>query len=100
MNTIIKKLLPAAFFVGFLAFGAHSAAAGFPTAQTNIATGITQSAAILQAIVTPNGAATTYRFDYGTSQFSLGNSTGYLAAGSDFNVLAVSAPISGLQPAT
>ncbi len=100
MNTILKKLLPAAFFVGFLAFGAYSvAAAGFPTAQTNITTGITQSAVTLQAIVTPNGAATTYRFDYGTSQFSLGNSTGYLTAGSDFNALAVGTQISGLQPA-
>jgi hypothetical protein len=54
-----------------------------PTAVTNPATGVTSSAATLNAVVNPNGSATTVRFEWGmtpgygntTSPQSIGNGT-------------------------
>src|SRR5207244_6250856 len=40
---------------------------GFPTATTNPATGVTQSSATLNGTVNPNGQATSYKYDYGTT---------------------------------
>jgi phosphodiesterase/alkaline phosphatase D-like protein len=68
-----------------------------PVATTGSASGITASSATLNATVDPNGRATTYYFEYGTST-SYGTKTSTASAGSSTSAQAVSAAISGLQP--
>ena len=70
-----------------------------PSAQTNSATGISQSSAVLNGSVNPNGASTSYWFEYGTSQ-SLGNTSMSQSAGSGNSSGNVSATISGLNSNT
>lgn len=52
-----------------------------PSVQTNSATNLSQSSATLNSTINPNGASTSYWFEYGTSQ-SLGNTTASQSAGS------------------
>lgn len=66
-----------------------------PSAQTLSATGVSQNSATLNGSVNSNQAATSYWFEYGTSQ-SLGNSTGYQSAGSGSSAINVNSLISGL----
>ncbi|HET9983242.1 MAG TPA: fibronectin type III domain-containing protein [Longimicrobiales bacterium] len=76
------------------------AAAAPPTATTLPASGVTASAATLNGAVTPNLAATTAYFEWGTSATSLTASTSAQSVGSDATVHAVTAALSGLAPAT
>ena len=70
-----------------------------PTATTGAATGVTPSAATLNATVNPNGAPTTYHFDYGTTT-GYGSLTAELPAGSESTDQAVAVTLSGLLPST
>ena len=63
------------------------------------ASAITTSAATLNGSVNPGGYATTYYFQYGTST-SYGSSTAALSVGSGSTYVAVSAPLSNLNPST
>jgi hypothetical protein len=72
-------------------------AAKLPTATTGAASKVTHSSATLAGTVNPNGSATTYYFQYGTST-AYGKQTGANSAGSDTTVHAESVSISGLSP--
>jgi hypothetical protein len=67
--------------------------------QAPYASAITPSTATLNATLNPNGADTTYHFEYGTDS-SYGSSTPDGSAGSAVGETPAPATISGLQPAT
>jgi hypothetical protein len=68
-----------------------------PVAVTGAATGVTVSSANLIGTVDPNGRATTWYFEYGTST-SYGSKTPARSAGSGTTATSVSAAVSGLKP--
>jgi len=70
-----------------------------PTVATQDATAITMTAATLNGTVNPNGLATTYHFEWGTT-VSYGNNTLTLSAGSGTATLPESANITGLTAGT
>ncbi|MDQ6750050.1 MAG: N-acetylmuramoyl-L-alanine amidase [Actinomycetota bacterium] len=70
-----------------------------PTVVTGSATAITTSSATLAGTVNPNGQATSYHFDYGTTA-TYGRQTPPVAAGSASTAGSVSATLSGLARKT
>ncbi len=70
-----------------------------PSINSFSSSSITDTAATLSAAVTPNGAATTVFFEYGTTT-SYGTTTAGQAIGSGNSPVNVSANISGLAPGT
>jgi hypothetical protein len=76
-----------------------AAAPGPPGASTSSARNVTAVSARLAASVDPNGRATTYHFEYGTST-SYGKRTAEAGAGSGQSARSVSAAIAGLSPNT
>src|SRR5919201_1175198 len=72
---------------------------GPPGASTGSARNVTPTGARLTATVDPNGRATTYRFEYGTTT-SYGKRTADASAGSGQSRRSVSATIGGLAPNT
>lgn len=69
------------------------------SAQTSFASAVTTTTASLNAIINPNGADTTYHFEYGTST-SYGTSTPDADAGATTGQTPVIASIAGLAPGT
>ncbi|HXE44274.1 MAG TPA: M36 family metallopeptidase [Conexibacter sp.] len=78
---------------------ACSAGLALPSATTGAASGVSATGATLGATVDAGGAATTYRFDYGTTS-AYGQSTGEASAGAGSGAVAQSAAVSGLSPST
>lgn len=78
---------------------AASAATASPAATTGSATDVAQSSATANGTVNPNGADTSYHFQYGTSA-SYGSNTPSTSAGSGTNDVPVSAQLSGLASST
>jgi C1A family cysteine protease len=72
---------------------------GTPTVSTNAATNIGTTTATLNGTVNPNGKATDYYFQYGTTS-SYGNVTPTASAGSGNTGIPVSADITGLISGT
>ena len=70
-----------------------------PSASTMPATSVSSSGATLDGSVNPNGLATTYYFEYGTST-SYGSTTTSSSAGSGTAAAAESAGLSGLSAST
>ncbi|MFZ4522980.1 MAG: hypothetical protein ACOYNC_14820, partial [Bacteroidales bacterium] len=70
-----------------------------PTVTTTAATAVTTSTATLNGTVNPNGLATTYYFQWGTT-ISYGTNTTATSAGSGSSALAVSANLTGLTSGT
>lgn len=70
-----------------------------PTVVTSPATQVAPQSARLTGKVTPNGAQTSYRFEYGTTMF-YGSSTTPAIAGSGNAAAPVAADLTGLAPAT
>ncbi len=70
-----------------------------PTVVTGSATQIAPQSARLTGKVTPNGAQTSYRFEYGTTMF-YGSNTAPAIAGSGNAAATVTADLTGLAPAT
>jgi phosphodiesterase/alkaline phosphatase D-like protein len=70
-----------------------------PTVSTNAAGPVTRTTAVLNGHVDPKNAQTTYWFEYGPTQ-SFGNTSGFGAAGSGTDSIAVSIPIDSLNPQT
>lgn len=68
-----------------------------PLVQTGSATRIGQGSATLTGVVTPRGASTTYRFEYGSSA-AYGHTTALASAGAGATGRSVSAVIGGLRP--
>jgi hypothetical protein len=75
--------------------GTHRA----PTTGTGAASEVSPSGAKLNGTVNPNGSATEYSFEYGTSK-EYGSTTPTTAAGSGSIAQAVSANVSGLSAST
>jgi hypothetical protein len=73
--------------------------AGPPTATTGAASGLGETTATVAGTVDPNGMATTYRFEYGTSS-SYGLQTTDQDAGSGTGATDVQAALTGLTSAT
>jgi hypothetical protein len=78
---------------------AAAVAAGPPSATTGAATGVSQTTATVNATVDPQGTATTYRFEYGTSS-SYGLQTGEHDAGAGSGAVDVQAGLTGLTSDT
>jgi hypothetical protein len=70
-----------------------------PSVSTGSASSITPTTAHLNGVVTPNGLATSWRFDYGTTT-SYGAKTATKSAGSGTSALNEAAAISGLKVST
>ena len=70
-----------------------------PAVQTLAATDVTVTSATLNGTVNPNGWATMYHFDWGTS-VSFDSTTTPMSAGSGFTPVAVNASLMGLAPET
>lgn len=70
-----------------------------PAVTTDAATAISASGAVVNGSVNPEGAATSYQFDYGTST-AYGSNTPAASAGSGSSAVSESAQLSGLQAAT
>lgn len=70
-----------------------------PLATTTAATSVTATAATLNGTVNPNGLATTYYFQWGTTT-SYGTNTTSASAGSGTSTLSFSEPITGLITGT
>jgi hypothetical protein len=70
-----------------------------PSASTAAATAVTETGVALNGAVDPEGLATTYQFQYGTST-SYGSVTPSSSAGAANSAASVSAPLSGLSPGT
>ena len=82
----------------------HGADASFltssaPSVATGEASSIAPTSARLNGVVTPNGLATTWRFDYGTTT-SYGSKTSSHSAGSGTRALNEGIAISGLKAST
>ena len=82
-----------------LAIGAGAFAAGGPTATTGSASTVTDTGAALSASVNPNGQATSYAFEYGTST-AYTVQTAVQDAGSGTQPVTVGTQLSGLRPGT
>ena len=70
-----------------------------PTVTTGAARNLAHTSATLHGRVNPNGSATSYHFQYGTSTH-FGKQTSVKSAGSGTITQSASAPISGLAPDT
>ncbi len=85
----------AAALVLALLLPATAAAAGPPSATTGAASDVTQTSATLAGTVDPQGLATTYGFEYGTSS-SYGLQTPDVEAGSGTGAVGASGGLTGL----
>jgi len=68
-----------------------------PSATTGIATTVSAASEIFAGTVDPNGAETTYYFEYGTTS-SFGEETAPIDVGAGTSAISVSATITGLKP--
>ena len=80
MKTFVSSGAAATLVLG-MAVAAPAIAATVPTATTDTASMISSSSASIDATVNPNGATTTYAFQYGTTT-NYGSQTATAAAGS------------------
>lgn len=74
-----------------------------PVVTTQVASSIAEKTAIVRGTVNPNGAQTTYWFEYSTDSLIgsvLGKTTSQRSAGAGTNTVSVEANISGLQSGT
>jgi len=98
----MKKLASSvalAMLVLGLAAAAPAIAAAAPTATTGSVSMITSTSAVVDATVNPNGSATTYAFQYGTTT-NYGSQTTTTAAGSGTSGSSVHATLSDLIAGT
>ncbi len=70
-----------------------------PSVVTTAATAITGTGATLNGTINPNGLATTYHFEYGTT-ITYGTNTATISAGSGTTTSNVNSPVSGLISGT
>jgi hypothetical protein len=85
----------AAGLLALAAAGTADAAVG-PSVSTGSATGVTATSATLNGTVNPNGSATSWHFEYGTTT-AYGQTTPAQNAGSGTSNLGVSATVASLQ---
>lgn len=94
-----RRILAAGLMATFAIAAPATAAVTKPTVSTGGASRITQTSATLTGRVNPNGARTTYFFQYGTSNL-YGATTGPTDAGSGTNAKTATADLTGLAPFT
>jgi hypothetical protein len=82
-----------------MAVAAVALAASAPTVTTGPVTAVGPTTATVAGTVNPNGAATTWHVDYGTST-GYGSSTPSVSVGSGTSATAVSADLTGLKAGT
>ncbi len=80
-------------------FSASAFAAGKPVVTASAVTNKTLNTATYNGTVNPNGASTTYKFEYGKSLL-YGSSTTVTSAGAGSIPVAVKATLTGLEPGT
>jgi hypothetical protein len=95
----MTRRMLAAGLTAAIAAAAPAAAATKPTVSTGGAAQITQTSATLTGKVNPNGAQTSYFFQYGTSNL-YGATTGPTDAGSGTSSKTAAAAVTGLAPFT
>jgi hypothetical protein len=93
------RLAAGAASIAVLALPAAAHAAGAPKATTGGAREISYASAVLAGSVNPNGANTSYYFQYGPTK-AYGSQTAISDAGSGTNASTVRLAIAGLQPIT
>jgi phosphodiesterase/alkaline phosphatase D-like protein len=99
MRRILAIVLPVALIAAAGALAAGSFAAGSPSVSTGNATGITNTGAVVNGTVNPEGqSSTNYAFQYGTSTMYGHETT--LTPVSGTTTLNVSATLAGLVPGT
>jgi trimeric autotransporter adhesin len=95
-----RMILMLAILTGSMAFAATAFASALaPTVVTGSAAAVTADAAVIGGTVTPNGAHTSYSFEYGTSA-SYGSQTQAANVRGDAGPKAVFARLKGLTPGT
>lgn len=94
-----RRMLVAGVTAAIAAAAPAVAAVTKPTVTTGGAAQVTQTSATLTGKVNPNGARTTYFFQYGTSKL-YGSTTGPTDAGSGTNARTAAATLTGLAPFT
>ncbi len=104
-------LAPSGFVARYLGFGAPASGtapcggtavpppAVAPSATTGAAPSVNTSSATVSGSINPNGSATTYDFEYGTST-AYGSATGSAPAGSGTASVGASATLTGLSSGT
>ena len=85
--------------IGSAGSPAPASAAAAPTATTGSSSKVAQSSATVSGTVNPNGADTTYHFEYGTTA-SYGSNTPSTSAGAGTADVPVSADLTGLTSST
>ena len=97
----VKRKAIATAALGLLMVGplASPTAAAVPSASTGTASNVTSSSANVTGTVNPNGEATTYSFQFGTTT-AYGSQTNPQSAGSGTQGQSVSATLTGLRPGT
>src|SRR5689334_10632837 len=96
----MHRLLTPAVALSVALLGAQSAAAATaPIAATGPVTAVAATTATVSGSVNPNGGATTWHVEYGTST-SYGSKTQSTSAGSGTSSTPVSASLTGLKPGT
>lgn len=101
-----RMLILAVSALGILAAGALTplgsaigASSATPTATTGDATNVSQNLATLNGTVNPNGTATTYVFQYGTTT-AYGSTSSAASAGAGTAPVAAARNVTGLAPGT
>lgn len=84
------------FFAGYITIQSGSA----PVSHVYDPTDVTSTSATFQGCVNPNGSATTYTFNYGTSSTNLNMATPAQTLPAGTSCVSVSASISNLNPET
>jgi len=97
MKRTLKLLVVAGVVCGLIAGAALAAAS--PTVVTDKATKVTDTTAVLDATVNPNGNRTEYAFAYGPTT-AYGAATPTVSAGAGTKAVAESRTITGLTPGT
>lgn len=97
----LLRTVPAFLFAVALLILPGTAIAAAPTANTQAASDVEVSYATLNASVNPNGKATTYQFEYGTTA-SYGSKapSSFSLVGSGSSPVALSSQLEGLKPET
>ena len=97
LKAALRPALLACLAVGAVTAGPAVAAA--PSATTTAATSVTATSATLNGTVSPNGTATSYYFQYGTTT-DYGTQTATQPVSGNPSSRDVSADVTGLQPST
>jgi hypothetical protein len=93
------RLMVGAVLLAALALPSAAQAAGLPKVSTRGAREVSYSSAVLTGSVNPNGANTSYYFQYGINK-NYGAQTAIADAGAGTKAVSVRLPIAGLQPLT